>query len=955
MIKLLPILLFILSVTAFSASDLKNERLMKIVDKKIGELTRLLRVNKGDPDILTRISENYLEKGRLLKQRENAKFLKRSESERRKEKSPGKYYKVSRSYFQKAQKIALTILKRNKNYRKAGNLYYVLAQNAYEFKNEKAAKRYFIKAVKTLPKKSVLSIRSSIFLATIYYNNEEYREALPLYEYALAKKKGRWWTKEAFNLAWCYHRLKKTDKAIALMKRVFKFSKQGKYIDMSSEVERALATFFTDSGKYKDAESFYRSAGKDLPRNLFQVAKKFKGQGKTSAAQDLFQKVRKLAKNQNLKNKADLELLSIYQSNGRYQQHYQTCKRLFKEFKLKKLDNRSEEVLIYHLKRSAAIYQKMAFSKRYKRDKKARTKFANYSVGYFKILSEIGVGKTYIPLFAAAETYFGAGQFSLAFELYQKVNSLAKKSYDDKYINRSLNGMLASFKNKSSNKSDSKSSIKLYHLYLSKSPRDKKAFKFYQRLFSAYYKDGNIPKAEATLLTFKKYFPKSIDKQEAMLAKLIDYYKAKGDGKGLAKWVNQISIGEIKVTQKFYKNLKRLIYQVGFEKSDRFLKTGDKVLALKNYISLYNDNGSSRDVKEKSAYNIAVLYYEANRLSEMYRWSVIALKEMSPKAVKSYERFFLRVGSSLFNQRRFREGVTVYGKMYNRLCKLKLRKNIMVLKDLVISKMVLGESGVALSIVNKGPACGVKASDLNGLYLRLLDDFAEAKDWSVALLIMKKLEKYPKNYSKLIHYNNLLRKNYLSLGKISLAQSLLKKMERFYRIARERKITLELDSLNAIANLKMVKLKQQYRNLKEINLQFPRGIFAKRLERLFNLTGQIKQSVGQILKIGGNPAVEAYGVLEDTLKLVANKVKSFTPRGQTKSYIENFKKEMSGIVSSYEIEEKKVHSNAKKNILKQDILSYSNYRFLAGKVHPTNPEFFYDRGDGVIMDRLGRH
>lgn len=61
---------------------------------------------------------------------------------------------------------------------------------------------------------------------------------MSLYELALKTKRDKWWTKDAFNLAWSYFKTGRYDKAIDTMTSSYELSKNSKFIDMSKSIER---------------------------------------------------------------------------------------------------------------------------------------------------------------------------------------------------------------------------------------------------------------------------------------------------------------------------------------------------------------------------------------------------------------------------------------------------------------------------------------------------------------------------------------------------------------------------------------------------------------------------------------------------------------------------------------------------------------------------------------------
>ena len=80
------LLIFIILISAALAEDIEKRRnqILKIVDEEIGEVQRLMRTTKKDPELMLRMAELYLEKARLWRERENQQYLKVDPAQRRK-------------------------------------------------------------------------------------------------------------------------------------------------------------------------------------------------------------------------------------------------------------------------------------------------------------------------------------------------------------------------------------------------------------------------------------------------------------------------------------------------------------------------------------------------------------------------------------------------------------------------------------------------------------------------------------------------------------------------------------------------------------------------------------------------------------------------------------------------------------------------------------------------------
>ena len=251
-----------------------------------------------------------------------------------------------------------------------------MAFNAKEFNKNAESERYLRLSLKNSKSKrnKTTKVRSSLALAEIYYNNNDYKRAIPLYSYGLKKSSDRWWTKDAFNLAWCYFRTGKKTKAISLMKKIYKRSHSDKYVDMSYNVERDLVYFFTDAGRINDAISFYKINGKDVVKNLLRVGRYLKNQGKLTLAKNVFEKASRHGPSDEDSAGIYSELAFIYEKFGNEKLHLNIMKKMVALHNKNSLRADHLETLIYHVRKVGAKLQKQVASKRFARRKKAKKK-----------------------------------------------------------------------------------------------------------------------------------------------------------------------------------------------------------------------------------------------------------------------------------------------------------------------------------------------------------------------------------------------------------------------------------------------------------------------------------------------------------------------------------------------------------------------------------------------------
>ncbi len=957
--KKLILILFIFVIPFLSNVEANVEErrraLLDIIDGELEEITRLNRQMEGrDPNLLLRAAELYLEKARLIRDEEHERFLTLSWKEKQKI-NEKRFYKRSYQYFIKAQKTCYYILKRFKRFKKKGNVYYILAFNAKEYQQSKKASKLFKKAIKYSNKNSYTAIKSKLALAEIYYEKRLYRKAIPLYSSALKNRNQKWWTKDAYNLAWCYFRVRKKRKAISLMTEVYRLSDNAKYIDMSDLVERDLAYFYSESGNIQRAVKFYGKAGKDISKSLLKVGRYLKGQGKFTTAQRSLIEAQRYAKDNQTKRDIDLELLSLYEKFGKTKKHLATSKRLLQVYRKGNLDEKGIEDLRYHVSKMSVLLQKQVVDKRYRKQKKIRNQKARYAVEYFNIQSELNKKDNYKAQFHAAETQYAVKRFNQAVRLYESAYDGALKAGDRKIAKLALNGMLASLGRKGiSKKIKGQYLTKAYHLYLSKSPKDKKAFKIYQRLFALHMEKGEIYKAEEVLLIFKDYFPKALIIQEAMLARIIDFYRKKKDKAGIRKWVGKINDREFKVTKGVAKQLQLLLLNMQFENVEKFNTKGKKVLALKGYRQIYQSDGSSKKAKENAAYNIAILYYEIDNIDQSYKWGLRALELMNIRDVMNYQNSFLLISSNLFNQRAYQKASDMFEKILIKLCKTKSKNKSVFFKNSIILRLAEGDLDKAKNVIQRGRKCGVSSSYLRDAQLDYLKELAKSRRWESYELALGKLESDPKAWPDLIFLNHLLSRAYSYSGRVEMARNVNNKIIRFYKKSKAKRLPIPLEGLDVIAEIKLKDLRRTFTSLKGVRLVYPENKFNARLKKKFKLLDEVINRVLNIFKIGsGKGVVEGYDILISSHQELANEINGFNPPNKSSSYISSFRKSMNQITKSISNKARDYKIEARRKIVESSILSPLNYKFLGKNPLPIQPDFL-PRKRGFLMDRGGR-
>jgi hypothetical protein len=958
--KKLVTLFMILASISFVASaqgtvQQRRQQLIKLIDEELKEVVRLNRqIGSKNPTLLLRMAELYLEKARLVNEEENLKWLSLSAEQSRRY-NQKEFFKKSRQYFVTAQKTCYFILKRFKRFKGRADVYYILAYNAKEYQQPKKAKAFFKKALKLAKNGSYTSIKTKLALAEMYYNEKQYRRAIPLYEQALKRRDQKWWTKDAYNLAWCYFRMEQKSKAISLMEDVHRLSGNATYVNVSAQVERDLAYFYSATGRSKDALSFYKKIGKDIGTNLLKVAKYLKGQGKFTAAEKALAQAKKNTTDVNTLILINIELLSLYERHGKSSKHLSVSKDLFASFKRGELQDSQIEDLKYHVAKMSALLQKQVVSKTYRKQKRTRKKKAKLATQYFQIQAGLSQKLNHKALFHAAETQYSVKNFDEAADLYNNAYDKAISVRDGKIANLALDGLMASLGGKGvSPATGTKYLAKAYSIYLKKNPRSKRSFKIYQRLFTQKMDAKDISGAEKTLKEFKLHFPKSIGKQEAMLAQIIDFHKASKNKKKIGEWVGRINQGEFKVSKKFAKKLRLILLSMQFDKVEKFNTKGDKVAALKGYLAIYKEPSSSKDARKNAAYNIAILFHELGNKEKTYGWTKRALSLMGSRDVKKFEDSFLLIATGLFNYREFRKSAEIYEITLEKLCKIRAKNKNVFFRNANIIYLAEGNTEKSSEIINQSRSCKINYKARREARLELLNELADQARWSLFRKTLNSVRSTGKDLGAIIYPLSLLRNALNSRGRRDEAVEINSEMLSLFKKARARKEKVPLEALDVIAENYVQVLRRSARKLASTRLTFPEKQYNSLLKTKFKYLDEVTSRALDVFKIGsGNGIVEGYKILVKAYREMGAEIRGFSPPGKGKDYVVSFRKSMKEISDPIERKSNEFFQEARRQIRSSKILSRSNVFFFANKNFDIMPEF-YPVKDGVLMDRGGR-
>ena len=950
--------LFLVISTALAQKltlDERRSKILSIVDEELAEVSRLAKQqNFKDPNILVRMSELSLEKARLWKEAENEKFLS-IPPEQRRDLQKENFFDKSTKFFNDANQTAYAVVTRFPKYKGLNEVYYILAYNNKELGRHDEAQRFFKLAnAKAGKSNDKLGTKSRLALADYYFNDHKYKEAIPLYESAINVLDEKWWTKDSFNLSWCYYRTRRYEKAISLMREVHVRSSNSKYIDMRAQVERDIGIFYVDANRLTDAISFFEKQGINYTEQFVKIANMIVSQGRFSQAESLLKEAAKVEKERDRKVTIYIAQLDLFDKYNKIQEHLRVSGLLVGLHKEKSLLEEDFKRLSYHVNKKAAELQKASAGNTYKNVPKIKAQKSREAIAYFDLAQKLNPTAKAEKVFFQAETAYAAADYAKALEYYTKSFDAALANNEKKLISQNLEGMLTSLGQAGLNRAIAeKFYIPVYSRYVLVDSKSERAKSILVKLFNAQFDKGEIDNAEKTMEKFASRFPSDYEKQEGMLAKIMEHYRNEKDYTKIKSYAADINSGKYKVSSKYADALRSLMTKIQIEGVQQSLEKGDKGVALKGYHQIYKDSESTPKARVNAAYNLSALYYEMGDTNQSYQWGLIAVRDMESSDVAQFTDSYLSISSGLFLRQQFTQSADLSYKVFAKLCKESSNKKFVAFKNAVFISLANNELERANEITDFARQCNIPSEVMAGVKIELMKDLASKGRWESYEALIKELEGDSKNHPNLIRPLEDLRKEFLKVGNSEEARSIESKQLKYFEAARTKKIDIPVEGLDLIADKFMVRVRNLKTQVGEIPLRFPENEFNNAVKSKLKILDQLTTEVNQIQKTGsGKGIVEGYRIVIEAYENFGEELKAFSPDGKSPEYVSSFQKAMGDVYNPILANARKQRSEVKKLVMDNKILSASNYAVLYGRLESFKR--YVSSKNIVLMDRGGQ-
>jgi hypothetical protein len=599
----------------FSLSSYAQEAspILTLLNKEMAAITKLKEQKKVKAFQYHRLLELYAEKCKYIREEENKSFFEAMKKNEKLEKSH--FYGKTKNLYAESLLLGKEIIKNFPHYDRLGQVYYTLALNSRDYSNDKLAEGFFIKSLEFLSSKHPLRLQVEASLGDYYYNEKTYDKAKKIYEVVLMKKDHEWWSKYAYNYAWCLLKLEHNQKALSMMLEAYNEGKKKTAINMQEEIIQNIGLFFYYAKELDRSLKFYSSESKDFATLAIKMGTLLMKKGNLKEAENYLSETESMVKTTSDQVLVKLALLELYREKIEITKHLQKLR----ELRLLKNDivqlNRTED-FTYNLKLLIKELQNMLLRKPERHD------IAHAIVEEYDALIEFDPKDKISYLFYSGESLYGAALYQESLNFYHS-SIIGSSAAEIKWVNLSFESMLSVYKilGKASEKGDVL--ISICEKYLSIAPKDQHSSYSYKRLFLEYHKNLKIPEIEKLISQYHSNFPQEVEYQRDMQSKFITSLIETNNILKLREWVSKVDQGYLAFDQDYKTKIWNILGNILLNKS-LSPKPSEENLALAQEI--YAQEKFDSSIRIKASYNTAVAFLKLNQTENANTWLLKSMK-----------------------------------------------------------------------------------------------------------------------------------------------------------------------------------------------------------------------------------------------------------------------------------------------------------------------------------------
>lgn len=975
MLKMKLVLLFtlIFVVAPVSAKEpvmsKKWHKLNKLIDQEIATIKSITRMG---PRLRWRMIELHTERIKLIREKENKKFL-NANPKFRKAKGKKWFFSESRKLYYKVRKDGLNIIKKWPRFRYASEIYYTLALNSRDYGGDKETEKYLLKSLKTAIPRSPIIHAAKTSLAEHYYNGKKYQKAIRYYKDVLKNKEDEWYTKHLYNVSWCYIKTKQYDKAIESAKLSFFAStaKDKSYISVRNQVLDSIGFFFVLAERVEEGANFYVENVNKPGEFMIKMAKKTAEDRGYAKAQYVFNAaLENSIDKKNLEEEIEIRLaqLDFYRNFKKFENFWETTVALDKINKVRPLGEDFQLTAVEKI-RSFVGYLQVRFTRN------SKTNIENYDeeqkkriIHFFDVLTRLNPVETDSYRYYQGETFFAISDFKNSFDYYQKSLEHNKIKFSSKYQKqlaemkkkadegkkpsdlpkipadvlkkekeeqrkkhealrlKIFDSLLASLEN-GNFKSEQRYSrtVYTYKNHIELYPKNERTRKIYTKLFNLYLKRKELDNSHGTLESYMAAYKRDKKIQQGMFTQILDHYIESKNTDKIAQWIPKLKAGFLSFDTPYIEKATLILGSLLFDSFQKMDQQGQKDEAAKGYLALFSSEKYPQSIKAKSAYRASILYLDLYQTELAHKWMNTALSLFTAKERFQRKKEILAFVQTLMLAQDFTSSASVAARYIKIYCTSPFKEKEELYRASVQYELIEGNYEKAFKNYYQGKKCGVKSKVRNELLLNMAQYYVRHRQYDKFIKFFnaykhkKWLNTFFHNSFLAIYWDYYLAGNEKSMKQVT---SIYKTI--FVKKGPKPKAQVEMETVLAFNKL--------YPSLEKLDVTdlpsesaFKEDVFNKKLE------GNIEKLKGLTAKLtpyikSGYPHIvtKCYQLLEAKYSKLGNTLMNYTPQGLPKEYVQGFKGAMRGLAKNLlnEARGQKVTANRlinKENILNPDV------------------------------------
>lgn len=602
----------------FSFAEKREKDLLSLINL---EIKTIEHVSKKGEQLNYRLFELYSEKTKIMRRAENELMLKDQAAGKKINKNS--YYKNSQAVFNQALEFGQKFVKQFPKSRYQSSVYYGLASNQIEVQNNvEGDKKILIEWLNIAIQKAVSDEKkylSQVKLAEVYYTIKEYELAIKMYKPVIQNSNDKWYTKNLYNLSWCYFQTKNYSKSIELAKIAFFKSKNKKYENVAEQSMDALDYFHVFNQSPELGVAFHIKNNPDQNSKMEHFIKLLNLSQKFISS-EVALKTEKPARSYCLQQKDFACLLhmssfklDIYKEGKRYDEHADTVKNALREYQMLQqnkiaFDTQVLSSIINNVGETASTFQQLAYKSHYAfRNNKDET--------YKTIIEYYGALKVFNPTFhheyafLQGELSYKEERFELASQYYlESLSKINSKSTPIEFSQKLFKSMLALANDARFN---NKAFFEKSHMaYIAYHDTQDITIPIYQALFKFYQAEKRYDQSETLLLAFVAKLPKQASLQQEMTKVVLNNYISLKNIEKVNYWINTLKKGFLSFDKKFIDQNVIILAQLLFENAQKKEMQKDYLGAIAEYTKINENKDYPTEIKADSLYNIAVNYIQ---------------------------------------------------------------------------------------------------------------------------------------------------------------------------------------------------------------------------------------------------------------------------------------------------------------------------------------------------------